>query len=110
MERQAHEFGKWGDNVYVKIPLTNTRGESSTSLIHTLARTGMKLNVTALMALDQARDVSVALAGGQPAYVSVFAGRVADSGGDPVPLMAAAVEMVSLSSNIELIWASRVNC
>lgn len=106
MERQAHEIAKWGDNVYVKIPVTNTRGESSTNLIHALARRGLKLNVTALMALDQVREVSVALAGGPPAYVSVFAGRVADSGRDPIPLMAAAVEVVSLSSNIELIWAS----
>jgi transaldolase len=106
MERQAHKIAKWGDNVYVKIPVTNTRGESSARLIHTLAQAGLKLNVTALLALDQVRQVSAALLGSPSAFVSVFAGRVADSGHDPVPLMAAAVELVSLYPNIELIWAS----
>jgi len=106
MERQAHKIAKWGDNVYVKIPVTNTRGESSARLIHTLAQAGLKLNVTALLALDQVRQVSAALLGSPSAFVSVFAGRVADSGHDPVPLMAAAVELVNLYPNIELIWAS----
>jgi len=106
MERQAHKIAKWGDNVYVKIPVTNTRGESSARLIHTLAQAGLKLNVTALLALDQVRQVSAALLGSPSAFVSVFAGRVADSGRDPVALMAAAVELVSLYPNIELIWAS----
>ncbi len=106
MERQAHKIRKWGENVYVKIPVTNTLGDSSEKLIRALARAGVKLNVTALLALDQVRDVSAALAGGPPACVSVFAGRVADSGRDPVPLMAAAVELVRSYQNIELIWAS----
>ena len=106
MERQAHKIRTWGENVYVKIPVTNTLGDSSEKLIRALARAGVKLNVTALLALDQVRDVSAALAGGPPACVSVFAGRVADSGRDPVPLTAAAVELVRPYPNIELIWAS----
>ena len=106
MERQGRKIATWGDNVYVKIPVTNTLGESSEKLIRALARAGVKLNVTALLTLDQVREVSAALAGGPPACVSVFAGRVADTGRDPVPLMAAAVELVRPYSNIELIWAS----
>ncbi len=103
---QAREIATWGENVYVKIPVTNTRGESSAEVIRTLTRAGVKLNVTAILALDQVRDVAVALAGGSPAYVSVFAGRVADTGRDPVPLMAAALGLVGLAPNLELIWAS----
>lgn len=106
MARQARKIADWGENVYVKIPVTNTQGESSAKLVHDLAREGVKLNVTALTALDQVRDVSDALAGGPPAIVSVFAGRVADTGRDPVPMMAAAVELVRPYPNIELIWAS----
>lgn len=106
MERQAHKIAGWGENVYVKIPITNTLGESSARLVKDLARAGVKLNVTALTALDQVRDASAALADGPPAFVSVFAGRVADTGRDPVPHMAAAVECVRSYPNIELIWAS----
>ena len=106
MERQALKISRWGDNVYTKIPVTNTRRESSLDLICSLARKGAKLNVTALMTLDQVRDVSAALADGPPAYISVFAGRIADTGRDPVPLMAAAVELMRPYPNIELIWAS----
>lgn len=106
MGSQARKIADWGENVYVKIPVTNTQGESSAKLVHDLAREGVKLNVTALTALDQVRDVSAALAGGSPAIVSVFAGRVADTGRDPVPIMAAAVELVRPYPNIELIWAS----
>jgi transaldolase len=106
MAYQARKITKWGVNVYVKIPVTNTRRESSVQLIRTLAQAGVKLNVTALLTVDQVRDVSAALAGGPPACVSVFAGRIADSGRDPVPLMAAAVELVRVYPNIELIWAS----
>ena len=106
MQRQARKIASWGENVYVKIPVTNTMGESSAGLVHDLAQAGVKLNVTALLTLDQARKVSAALAGGPPAYVSVIAGRVADTGRDPVPLMAAAVELVRPYPNIELIWAS----
>ena len=106
MERQGREIASWGDNVYVKIPVTNTRGESSDKVIRALARSGVKVNVTALLTLDQVRDMSAALAGGPPACISVFAGRVADTGRDPVSLMAAAVELIRPHPNIELIWAS----
>jgi len=106
MERQARKITAWGDNVYVKIPVTNTRREPSLDLICRLAHSGVKLNVTALLTLDQVRQVSDALGGGAPSCVSVFAGRIADTGRDPVPLMAAAVEIVSSYPNMELIWAS----
>jgi len=106
MERQALKISQWGDNVYTKIPVTNTRRESSLALICRLARSGAKLNVTALMTLDQVREVSDALADGPSAYVSVFAGRIADTGRDPVPLMETAVELLKPYPNLELIWAS----
>jgi len=106
MERQAHVIASWGPNVYVKIPITNTRGESSCDLLRCLARKGVKVNVTALTTLDQVRDASEALAGGPSASISVFAGRIADTGIDPVPLLAAAVEMLRPHPQMELIWAS----
>jgi transaldolase len=106
MERQALKISGWASNVYVKIPVTNTAGESSIPVLQDLVRAGVKLNVTALMTLDQVRAVSSALAGGPPACVSVFAGRIADSGRDPVPMMAAAVEALRPYPNLELIWAS----
>jgi transaldolase len=106
MERQARLIASWGPNVYAKIPVTNTRREPALDLIHRLSHAGIQLNVTALLTLDQVRDVSSALAGGAPCCVSVFAGRIADTGRDPVPLMAAAVEMVSIHPGMELIWAS----
>ena len=104
MERQAREIATWGDNVYVKIPVTNTRGESSLELVRRLSRDGLRLNVTALLTLEQVRAVSAALAGGAASCISVFAGRVADTGRDPVPLMAAAARL--LRPRQELIWAS----
>ena len=106
MERQAREIASWGDNVYVKIPVTNTRGESSCDLIRRLSGSGVKVNVTAILSLAQVRGVTSAVAGGAPSCVSVFAGRVADTGYDPVPLMAAAVEMLRVAPAAELIWAS----
>jgi transaldolase len=106
MERQARLIASWGPNVYAKIPVTNTRREPALDIIHRLSHEGIQLNITALLTLDQVRDVSSALAGGAPSCVSVFAGRVADTGRDPVPLMAAAVEMVSIHPGMELIWAS----
>ncbi len=106
MERQALEISSWGDNVYVKIPITNTRGQWSGDLVRRLARAGVKLNVTAILALDQVRDICPCLADASSAYVSVFAGRIADTGRDPVPLMAAAVELLRPYPNLELIWAS----
>jgi transaldolase len=106
MEIQAQKISAWGKNVYVKIPVTNTRRESSVKIIGRLSQTGVKVNVTAMLTLDQVRDVAQVLNGGGPAYVSVFAGRIADTGRDPMPLMAAAVEMLRLYPNIDLIWAS----
>lgn len=106
MQRQAMKIAAWGDNVYVKIPITNTKNESSANLIKSLARAGVKQNVTALMTLDQVEIARDALADGPGAYVSVFAGRIADTGCDPVPLMAKAVNMLAPHSNLELIWAS----
>jgi len=93
-------------NVYVKIPVTNTRREPSYDLVRRLSHSGVKINVTALMTLAQVRDVAAAVAGGAPCSISVFAGRIADTGRDPVPLMAAAVELLSAAPNAELIWAS----
>lgn len=106
MERQAHEIASWGANVYVKIPVTNTRGASTGPLIRSLSRAGVKVNVTALMTLKQVREAAGNLAGGAPSCISVFAGRVADTGRDPVPLMAAAVEALRPYPQCELIWAS----
>lgn len=107
MERQALEIKTWGSNVYVKIPVTNSLGASSVSLIRELAGAGVKLNVTAVFTLQQVLEVTQALKGGAPSVVSVFAGRVADSGRDPVPLMAAAREICrQADSRIELLWAS----
>jgi transaldolase len=106
MERQARKIAAWGENVYAKIPITNTQGESAIDLICRLAHSGVKVNATALLTLDQVRDAAMVLAGGPPAYVSVFAGRIADTGRDPVPMMAAAVEILRPNPNIELIWAS----
>ncbi len=106
MERQAHEIASWGENVFVKIPVTNTKAESSAKLIRRLARAGVKQNVTALMTLGQVAEVSAALGGEAPAFVSVFAGRIADTGRDPIPMMAAAVEMLRPFHNQQLIWAS----
>ncbi|MEK7407466.1 MAG: transaldolase [Acidobacteriota bacterium] len=106
MERQARKIAGWADNVYVKIPVTNTRREPSVDLIGGLARDGVKLNVTAILTLEQVRDVAAALGGGTPAFVSVFAGRIADTGRDPVPIMAAAMELLRPYPGLELIWAS----
>jgi len=106
MARQALEITSWGSNVYVKIPVTNTRGQPSADLLRRLSHAGVKVNVTALMTHDQVRKVSKCLTGGPPSYVSVFAGRIADTGRDPVPMMAAAVELLRPFPNLELIWAS----
>jgi transaldolase len=106
MERQAVEIANWGENVYVKIPVTNTKREPCYGLVRRLAGQRVKLNVTALMTLTQVRDVVAALDPATPSYVSVFAGRIADTGRDPVPLMAAAVELLRPNPSAELIWAS----
>lgn len=106
MERQAREIGTWGHNVYVKIPITNTKRESALELIRCLVGDGIKINVTAVMTLEQVEAVSEVVRGGVPSCVSVFAGRIADTGRDPVPLMATAVDLLRDSPSAELIWAS----
>ena len=106
MERQAREIANWGPNVYVKIPVTNTRREPAYELIERLAGNGIKVNVTAIMTLGQVEAVVDRLNPGVASYVSVFAGRIADTGRDPVPLMSAAVEIVNANPKAELIWAS----
>jgi transaldolase len=106
MERQALEIASWGDNVYVKIPITNTKQETCYALVKKLANQKVKLNVTALMTLDQVRNVVASLDPNIPSYVSVFAGRIADTGYDPVPLMTTAVEILKSAPAAELIWAS----
>ena len=106
MERQAAEIASWGENVLVKIPITDTRGESSAGLLRRLSRAGIQVNVTALLTLEQVRIASESLVEGPPAKISVFAGRIADTGRDPVPLMAAGVELLRPYPHLELIWAS----
>lgn len=106
MERQAREIATWGKNVYVKIPVTNTKGHASYELVKKLSSAGIKLNVTAVFTLEQTRDVVAHLHHDTPAYVSVFAGRIADTGRDPMPHMAAALALVHMAPNAELIWAS----
>jgi transaldolase len=106
MERQAREIASWGDNVYVKIPVTNTRRESACALIRRLSGSGVKVNVTAILTLDQVREVTAAVGGGAASCISVFAGRVADTGCDPMPLMTASVETLRAAPRAELIWAS----
>jgi len=107
MSKQANEIATWGENVYVKIPVTNSKGESSIPLIKELSHNKIKLNVTAIFTLEQVMQVAQALTGGAPSVVSVFAGRIADAGVDPMPLMTAAAGIcASLDKNMELLWAS----
>ena len=106
MERQALEIAGWADNVYVKIPITNTRRESSAALVKRLSERRVKLNVTAIMTLAQVRETVAALNSATPSYVSVFAGRIADTGLDPQPLMLEAVKMLEANANAQLVWAS----
>ena len=106
MRRQALKIRDWQDNVYVKIPITNTRGESALPLIAELAGEGVKLNVTAILTLEQVRGVVGALKREVPSVVSVFAGRIADTGVDPIPLIKECLELISASPLAELLWAS----
>ena len=106
MERQAREIATWGDNVYVKIPVTNTRREPAYDLVRLLANEGVKLNITAIMTIDQVRNVVDAVKDGAPSCVSVFAGRIADTGRDPVPMMTECVDILKAAPQSELIWAS----
>ena len=106
MRRQAELIASWADNVFVKIPVTNTRGEPSYSVVSELSQAGVKVNVTAIMLLDQVRKVGDAVSGGASCCVSVFAGRIADTGRDPIPIIAEAVRILQPYPNAELIWAS----
>jgi transaldolase len=106
MEEQALQISSWADNVYVKVPVTDTSGAPSGDVVRRLADRGVKVNVTALMTPAQVREVVAWLAGGPPCYVSVFAGRIADSGRDPIPLMTESLEILADHPNSELIWAS----
>ena len=106
MARQARKIATWGRNIRVKIPITNTRRESSVPLCERLTQEGIPLNVTAIFTLEQVRAVVDVVKGGAPTYVSVFAGRIADTGADPVPLMAEAVRRLAVAPDTELIWAS----
>jgi len=106
MRRQGLKINGWAKNVYVKIPITNTRGESSLPLIRELAREGVKLNVTAILALEQVAGVAQALDSKVPAVVSVFAGRIADTGVDPMPQMRESKKLLAGLPQAELLWAS----
>jgi transaldolase len=106
MERQAREIASWGANVYVKIPVTNTRREFAGELIRRLAAAEVQLNITALMTNEQVKNVLRCLSPETRSYVSVFAGRIADTGRDPVPMMAEAVGLLKANPKAELIWAS----
>jgi transaldolase len=106
MEHQAVKIASWGDNVYVKIPITDTQGRSSAELQRRLVDQGIQINVTALMTHDQVEQVVATVAGGPPSFVSVFAGRIADTGRDPLPLLVRSLETLRAAPLAELIWAS----
>jgi transaldolase len=106
MRRQALKIASWQKNVYVKIPITNTRGESSLPLVRQLAGDGVQLNITAILTLDQVRATAEALNPSVPSVVSVFAGRIADTGVDPAPIMRKCLGLLDAQPKAELLWAS----
>ena len=106
MRAQARTIASWGPNVFVKIPVTNTRGDSAASLIRELSAEGLHLNVTAILSVEQVRTVADALEDSPGAVVSVFAGRIADTGRDPVPIMTEALAVLAPNPRLELLWAS----
>ena len=106
MERQAVEIADWGRNVYVKIPVMNTKRETSYDLVRKLSQAGVQLNITAMMTLEQVRKVAEVVQGGSSCFVSVFAGRVADTGVDPIPMMQESLQILKTTPNAELLWAS----
>ena len=106
MRRQARLMAAWGENVYVKIPVTSTTGESMASLVRELSEEGIKVNVTAIFTTAQVELIAAAVAHGAPSYISVFAGRIADAGVDPMPIMARSVEIMEQAPRSQLIWAS----
>ena len=106
MRRQARIIASWGENVYVKIPVTTTNGDSMAPLVRELSESGVKVNVTALFTTEQVELITEAVKDGAPSYISVFAGRIADAGVDPLPIMARSVEIMAPAPSAELIWAS----
>jgi len=106
MKTQGKKIASWGNNVFVKIPITNTRGESTKSALAYLTDNGIKVNVTALMTTKQIEDIVDCLNPDTPSYVSIFAGRIADTGRDPIPVIRESLEILSKNLNSELIWAS----
>ena len=106
MRRQATRIASWGENVYVKIPVTSTKGESMAPLARELSEDGIKVNVTALFTTAQVELIAAAVADGAPSYISVFAGRIADAGVDPVPIIGRSLEIMRQAPDSELIWAS----
>ena len=106
MRRQAQVISSWGPNVYVKIPVTTTAGESMAPLVRELAEDGVQINVTALFTTAQVELITAALKDGAPSYISVFAGRIADAGIDPLPIMSKSLDIMADSPRSELIWAS----
>ena len=106
MERQAMKIASWADNVYVKIPITNTKKESSKELIKRLAKKKVKLNITAIFTIDQVKTALSALDNNVPSIISVFCGRIADTGKDPIPLMIDCLNELKINSKSELLWAS----
>jgi len=106
MEREARKIAGWGKNAYIKIPVTNTKGESTALIVKKLSMDGLKLNVTAILTIEQIKQVSQALSHETPSVVSVFAGRIADTGRDPMPIMKEAVTIMKSNKKAELLWAS----
>jgi len=106
MERQAHEIASWGRNVYVKIPVTNTKGRFAGQLIQRLTEAGVKVNVTAMFTPEQIKAIVKHLADEAPVIVSVFAGRIADTGVDPVPILRESLKVMQGKPRAELLWAS----
>ena len=103
---QARKISSWGSNVYVKIPITNTQGISTLPIIETLTQENIKINVTAIMTVDQVKEISIALNSAVPSYVSVFAGRISDTGVNPIPTMIEILQVLASNKNAEVIWAS----
>jgi transaldolase len=106
MEDQAFQIASWGKNVYVKIPITNTQGKAAYTLIRKLSVRGIKVNVTAVMTLEQTVQSAASLENGPHSYISVFAGRISDTGRDPIPLMTSAIQQLRPLRHLEIIWAS----
>lgn len=106
MERQANEIASWGENVYVKIPISNCAGEATTNVIKNLVKQGCKLNITAIMTIEQVTDIAQYLDSNIPSYVSIFGGRIADTGRDPVETFQEASKIIKNLTKCEMIWAS----